>query len=295
MASSTALSWAVRPPLFQQTHEQLFPRAAEDPVDQVAEDAPRDVFKTSRRAVLEGPLGVGLLQKAFFGEDADQRGHGGVGQVPARGGQLVADFRHGRFTAAPKDVHHLQLSLGEFLGGGSRHEVAPDIWFLRFGFIVAHPPGVSRAVLRKNRGDRPCAPAGLPRGAWWGYHVGHETSPRVAHSASRRSGHGSALLDQPAAAPGERRHLSRGYVFTNPAGSTPWSEDDDDAKAGGPGRDGLGGIGDCLDRRVSCFRRGEPDRRPCRREVRGGGRRRRRQGHRAVRRRGASTVRRTTV
>src|SRR5262245_35889034 len=61
--------------------EQLLARAAEDAVDHLAQQPPRDLLVRLSRTIAERSLVVGLGEEAFVGEDADQRRHGRVGTV----------------------------------------------------------------------------------------------------------------------------------------------------------------------------------------------------------------------
>ena len=57
----------------------------------------------------------------FLVQDADQRGHCGIGPIDSLVGQRIAGLRGGRFAVRPKEVHYLELALGQFLGGWSGH------------------------------------------------------------------------------------------------------------------------------------------------------------------------------
>ena len=65
----------------------------------------RHLVKAPDRFVEKGPFGVGLFQKALLGEDADQGGDGGIGQVAAGSSKVVANFLGRCLTGVPKDVH----------------------------------------------------------------------------------------------------------------------------------------------------------------------------------------------
>ena len=75
----------------EQADQQLLALAAEQPLDQIADEVVGDFIERAQRLIRKWPLRVGLLQKPFVAQNADERGDGGVGQLAAGVGQLVAN------------------------------------------------------------------------------------------------------------------------------------------------------------------------------------------------------------
>src|SRR5262245_32016129 len=142
--------------LFHKAHQQFFARAAKDAADEVGQQVPRDLFERSQRLEPERPLVVRLPEEALFDEDPHERGDGGIGQVAAGSGQVVADGGDGLFAPVPEDVHDLQLAFGQFTGFRPGHDRASvrDIVSVnlvnQFWFYSSHVDGNCQMKISKN-------------------------------------------------------------------------------------------------------------------------------------------------